>query len=126
MTTLMETVAARQLKTDLPDLNPGDQVKVSLKIIEGSKERIQHFEGVVVRLQGVGVSRRVVVRRVVSQIGVEKSFPIHSPRVTAIQVLRQGKVRRARLYYLRTRFGRKATRIAEKRTQRAQVAEPQA
>ena len=118
MTTLLDEVKAQQLKQDLPAIRTGDQVKVSLKIIEGSKERVQTYEGVVVRLQGTGVSRRVVVRRVVSQIGVEKSFPLHSPRVTAIKVLRSGKVRRARLYYLRERYGRKATRISEKRTQK--------
>lgn len=117
--TLLQEIKDRQLKAELPILRAGDQVKVSLKIVEGAKERIQHYEGVVVRLQGVGVSRRVVVRRVVSQIGVEKSFPIHSPRVTEIKVLRRGKVRRARLFYLRDRIGRKATRINEKKTQRS-------
>ena len=118
MSTLIEQVKAMQIKQDLPAIRTGDSVRVSLKIIEGAKERVQHYEGVVVRLQGVGISRRVIVRRVVSQIGVEKSFPLHSPRVTAIKVLRSGKVRRARLFYLRERHGRKATRIAEKRTQR--------
>ncbi len=121
MLTLLQEINQAQLKKDLPTIRTGDQVKVSLKIIEGAKERIQHYEGVVVRLQGVGVSRRVVVRRVVSQIGVEKSFPLHSPRVTAIKVLRSGKVRRARLFYLRDRVGRKATRISEKRTQKTDV-----
>ena len=118
MTTLLDEIKQSYIKQDVPDIHTGDTVKVSLKIVEGSKERIQHYEGVVVRLQGAGVSRRVVVRRVVSQIGVEKSFPLHSPRVTAIKVLRSGKVRKARLFYLRDRVGRKATRIAEKKTQR--------
>jgi len=113
---IIQELEAKQLKTDLPDINPGDQIRVSLKIVEGSKERIQNYEGVVVRIQGSGITRSVVVRRIVSQIGVEKSFPLHSPRVTEIKIIRRGKVRRSRLYYLRERFGRKATRIAEKRT----------
>jgi large subunit ribosomal protein L19 len=114
----MQTIQKLQeerLKKDLPVIRPGDQVRVSLKIIEGAKERVQNYEGVVVRFNGHGISRSVVVRRVVSQIGVEKSFPLHSPRVTKIKILKQGKVRRAKLYYLRQRVGRKATRIHEKR-----------
>ncbi len=121
---VIEALQAAEIKKDWPEMHPGDQIRVSHKIIEGAKERVQNYEGVVVRFQGKGISRSIVVRRVVSQIGVEKAFPLSSPRVTQIKVIKQGKVRRARLYYLRERVGRKATRIADKKAQMTVAAVP--
>ena len=96
--------------------NVGDTVCVSVRIIEGEKDRLQDFEGVVIAIKGVGVHKSFTVRRISFGEGVERVFPIHSPRVQAIKVIRQGLVRRAKLYYLRDRKGRKATRIKEKIT----------
>lgn len=101
------------LKNNLPELNPGDTVKVSVRIKEGNKERTQNFEGVIIKKRGEGVNKTITVRRVFQGIGVERVFLIHAPRVENIKVLRRGHVRRAKLYYLRERTG-KATRIAEK------------
>jgi large subunit ribosomal protein L19 len=114
---LISGVEQPHLKSSLPDINPGDTVKVFAKIREGGKERIQAYEGTVIKLQGSGISRSVVVRKTFQGVGVERTFPLHSPRVDRIDVLRQGNVRRARLYYLRGLQG-KATRIKEKTTQR--------
>jgi len=105
------------VKSDLPELNPGDTVKVFVRIKEGNKERTQAFEGVIIKKHGSGVNQTVTVRKVFQGIGVERVFPIHSPRIESIKVLRRGLVRRAKLYYLRERTG-KATRIKEKITSR--------
>lgn len=113
MNPILAEVTKDQLKADLPEINPGDTVKVHAKIREGGKERIQAYEGVVIKLQGHGISRSVTVRRIFQGVGVERVFPLHSPRVDRIEVLRRGDVRRARLYYLRALRG-KATRIKEK------------
>lgn len=102
-----------QFKENLPAINPGDTVKVFVKIVEGGKERIQGYEGVVIKRRGSGVNATFTVRRVFQGIGVERTFLLHSPRVDRIEVLRQGVVRRAKLYYLRGLTG-KATRIKEK------------
>lgn len=102
-------------KTDLPKLNPGDTVKVFVKIKEGTKERLQGFEGVIIKKQGAGVKKTITVRRIFQGIGVERVFPIHSPRIDKIQIIKRGSVRRAKLYYLRELTG-KATRIKEKVT----------
>ena len=104
---ILAHVQQSQLKTDLPQVNVGDTVDVHVKIVEGSKERIQVFTGVVIKLQGSGIERMVTVRRIVANEGVERMFPLHSPRVVKIEVVRQGHVRRARLYYLRDRVGKK-------------------
>lgn len=118
MNPILAEVTKDQLKTDLPEINPGDTVKVFAKIREGGKERIQAYEGVVIKLQGHGISRSVTVRRIFQGVGVERVFPLHSPRVDRIEVLRRGDVRRARLYYLRALRG-KATRIKEKSRSKA-------
>ncbi len=103
-----------QMKNDIPDFRPGDTVRVDVKIVEGGKERIQAFEGVVIKRRGGGLSETYTVRRVAYGVAVERCFPVHSPRVDKITVVRQGRVRRAKLYYMRERFG-KAARIKEVR-----------
>jgi large subunit ribosomal protein L19 len=104
-------------KESVPAIAPGDTVKVYAKIVEGGKERIQMFEGTVIKLQGSGLTRSVTVRKIFQNVGVERVFPIHSPRVDRIEVTRKGHVRRARLYYLRGLQG-KAARIKEKGSNR--------
>ncbi len=101
-------------KSETPDFRAGDTVRVSLKIIEGKSERVQDFEGVVIARHGGGMSETFTVRRVSHGVGIERTFPLHSPRVTKIRVVRRGEVRRAKLYYLRKLRGKKA-RITERR-----------
>jgi len=109
MTTKLETFNQAQMKKDLPDIRPGDSVKVHQKIKEGDKERIQIFEGLVLaRKHGKEPGATIVVRKVISGIGVEKTFPINSPLIEKIEIIKRGKVRRAKLYYLRSAKGRKA------------------
>ena len=105
---------ADQLRTDLPEIASGDTVKVSAKVIEGNRERIQVFEGTVMRLRGGGITRSITVRRIASGVGVERTFKIHSPRIEKIEVVRHGVARRAQLYFLRDRVG-KAAKVKEKR-----------
>lgn len=102
---------------ELPDFKPGDNVVVSYRIIDGEKERIQDFRGDVLQISGAGISRTFTVRKISNGVGVERIFPMNSPYIADMQILRRGKVRRARLYYLRERVGKKA-RIKEKRTLR--------
>jgi large subunit ribosomal protein L19 len=112
----MEKITAfvnEQLKTDVPQFGIGDSVKVDIRITEGEKERIQRFEGTVIARHGGGISETFTVRRVSYGVGVEKTFPIHSPNVAKIEVFREAKVRRAKLYYLRSRVG-KAAKVKEK------------
>ncbi|WP_278832066.1 50S ribosomal protein L19 [Mitsuokella multacida] len=111
---IIETLEKEQLRSDIPEFTPGDTVRVHAKIVEGSRERIQMFEGVVIGRQGTGVRETFTVRRISYGIGVERMFPVHSPRIEKIDVLRKGIVRRAKLYYLRNLTG-KAARIKEKR-----------
>ena len=111
---IIETLEKEQLRSDIPDFAPGDTVRVHAKIVEGSRERIQMFEGVVISRQGTGVRETFTVRRISYGIGVERMFPVHSPRIEKIDVLRKGIVRRAKLYSLRNLTG-KAARIKEKR-----------
>lgn len=111
---IIEALEREQLRSDIPDFAPGDTVRVHAKIVEGSRERIQMFEGVVISRQGTGVRETFTVRRISYGIGVERMFPVHSPRIEKIDVLRKGIVRRAKLYYLRNLTG-KAARIKEKR-----------
>jgi len=110
----LEALTAGQLKTGLPNFSPGDTVAVHCKVVEGDKERTQIFEGVVLQRKGNGIGATFTVRKISDGIGVERIFPLHSPNIEKIDHLRQGKVRRARLYYLRDLKG-KAARITEKR-----------
>ena len=112
MQKLLESVVQDQLRTDLPEFKAGDTVKVHVKVVEGSRERIQIFEGVVIRRRGGGISETFTVRKISYGVGVERTSPLHSPRVDKIEVVRRGKVRRAKLYYLRNLRG-KAARIKE-------------
>ena len=111
---IIEFLEREQLRSDIPDFRPGDTVRVHAKIVEGTRERIQMFEGVVIACQGSGVRETFTVRRISYGIGVERMFPVHSPRIEKIDVVRKGIVRRAKLYYLRKLTG-KAARIKEKR-----------
>lgn len=112
MQQLIADITKDQLRTDHPDFRPGDTVKVHVKVVEGTRERIQIFEGVVIKRQNGGISETFTVRKISYGVGVERTFPVHSPRVEKIEVTRRGKVRRAKLYYLRNRRG-KAARIKE-------------
>ncbi|MDX8046917.1 50S ribosomal protein L19 [Gracilibacillus sp. S3-1-1] len=112
MQKLIEEITKDQLKTDLPEFRAGDTVKVHVKVVEGSRERIQVFEGVVIKRQNGGISETFTVRKISYGVGVERTFPVHSPRLDKIEVTRRGKVRRAKLYYLRNLRG-KAARIKE-------------
>jgi len=108
MVTLLEKFNKEQMK-DLPDLRPGDTIKIHQKIKEGGKERIQIFEGIIIgKKHGVGIPATITVRKIADGVGVERIFPMHSPSFSKIEVLRHGKVRRAKLYYLRTAKGKKA------------------
>ncbi len=107
-------IEEEQIKKDIPSFRPGDTVKVHVKIVEGSRERIQIFEGLVIKRKGDGLRESFTVRRVTNGVGVERTFPLHSPRIDRIEVVRRGIVRRAKLYYLRDRYG-KAARIRERR-----------
>ena len=109
---LVEEITASQLRTDLPEFKSGDEVKVSVRIIEGNKQRIQVFQGVVIQRRGGGVNATFTVRKVSSGIGVERTFPVHSPSIAGIEVVRRGKVRRNKITYIRKRSG-KAARIKE-------------
>ena len=111
---IIEILEKEQLRSDIPAFGPGDTVRVHARIVEGTRERIQVFEGVVIRRQGTGVRETFTVRRIASGVGVERLFPVHSPRIAKIEVTRRGIVRRAKLYYLRGLTG-KAARIREKR-----------
>ena len=114
MNPLIQEITKKQLRDDIPDFRAGDNVRVHAKIVEGERERIQLFEGVVIKRRGVGISATYTVRKISNGVGVERTFPLHSPRVEKIEVTRHGQVRRAKLYYLRARRG-KAARIREKR-----------
>ena len=110
---LIEAFTNEQLKAEIPSVNVDDTVRVHNKIKEGSRERIQLFEGTVIAKHGGGISETFTVRRVAYGVGVEKTFPIHSPNVEKVDVIRHGKVRRAKLYYLRDRVG-KASKVKER------------
>lgn len=109
---LIEEITKEQLRTDLPAFRPGDTVRVHVKVVEGTRERIQVFEGVVIRRRGAGISETFTVRKISYGVGVERTFPVHTPRIAKIDLVRRGKVRRAKLYYLRKLRG-KAARIKE-------------
>jgi len=111
---LIRMIEEEQLRTDLPDFSPGDSVRVHVRITEGGRERVQVFAGDVIGRQGGGLKETFTVRRVSYGVGVERTFPLHSPRIESIEVVRRGRVRRAKLYYLRNLRGR-AARIRERR-----------
>ena len=111
---LIEKITASQLRDDIPEFRAGDTVRVHAKIVEGTRERIQIFQGVVIKRHGAGISATYTVRKISKGVGVERTFPVHSPRVAKIEVVRYGRVRRAKLYYLRERTG-KSARIPERR-----------
>jgi large subunit ribosomal protein L19 len=111
---IVQQVSREQLKSNIPDFNPGDTLRVNVRVREGEKERLQAFEGVCIARKGGGVSETFTVRKVSSGIGVERIFPVHSPSLESITVTRRGHVRRAKLYYLRALRG-KAARIREQK-----------
>ena len=111
---MIQELEKEQLRSDVPQFRPGDTLKLSVKVVEGGKERIQNVEGVCIKRQNSGIRETFTVRRVSYGVGVERTFPVHSPRLAQIQVMRRGRVRRAKLYYLRERTG-KAARIKEMR-----------
>ena len=110
----LDSIDAASLRSDVPVFRPGDTVKVHVRVVEGNRERIQVFQGVVIRRQGGGVRETFTVRKVSFGVGVERTFPVHSPILAKIEVVTRGDVRRAKLYYLRDRIG-KAAKIKEKR-----------
>lgn len=114
---LIRTIEQEQLRNDLPVVSVGDYVKVHLKVKEGNRERIQVFEGTVIAKKGGGLRETFTVRRVSYGVGVERILPVHSPKIDRIEILRKGKIRRAKLYYLRDRVG-KAAKVREKLTSR--------
>jgi large subunit ribosomal protein L19 len=116
-----ETIDRDSLRSDIPEFRPGDTVKVHVRVVEGNRERVQVFQGPVIRRQGGGVSETFTVRKVSFGVGVERTFPVHSPTIAKIEVTTLGDVRRAKLYYLRERHGKKA-KIKERRLDRSSVA----
>lgn len=114
MNELVRALGQEQLKKEVPNFGPGDTVRVHVKIVEGKRERIQVFKGVVLKRQGGGIQETFTVRKISFNVGVERTFPVHSPRIEKIEVTRKGKVRRAKLNYLRGRVG-KAAKIKEAR-----------
>ena len=112
--TIIDQIEKEQLRSDIASFNIGDTVRVMVKVKEGDKERIQAYEGVVIAKKGAGIRETFTVRRVSFGIGVERTFPMHSPRIDKVVVIRQGKVRRAKIYYIRNLSG-KAAKVKEKR-----------
>ena len=106
---VLDEIIQDQIRTDLPELSSGDTVKVSARVVEGNRERVQVFEGTVMRLRGGGIVRSITVRRIASGVGVERTFKVNSPRIEKIEVMRHGQARRAQLYFLRKRVGKSAT-----------------
>lgn len=111
---IIKMIEDEQLRDDMPKFNVGDTVQVHYKVVEGSRERVQVYEGTVIKIQGGGARKTFTVRRLSYGVGVERTFPIHSPRIEKLVVTRKGKVRRAKLYYLRDRLG-KSAKVKEKR-----------
>ncbi len=114
---VLDEIVQDQIRSDIPELSPGDTVKVAARVIEGNRERIQVFEGTVMRLRGGGIQRSITVRRIASGVGVERTFKVNSPRIDKIEVVRHGQARRAQLYFLRKRIGKAATLRERRQTQ---------
>jgi len=112
MSNIIAEITKEQLRSDLPTFRPGDTVRLHVKVVEGTRERIQLFEGFVIKRRGGGISETFTVRKISYGVGVERTFPVHTPKITKLEVIRRGKVRRAKLYYLRNLRG-KAARIKE-------------
>ena len=110
----IKLIIASQLRTDIPQFYPGDTISVHVKVIEGDKERIQQFQGIVMGIKGSGLSKTFRVRKISNGVGVERIFPYHSPSINKVERIKDGKVRRAKLYYLRNLTGKSATKIKEK------------
>ena len=108
MSDIIRELEKEQLRSDLPKLEIGDTVRVYVKVVEGNRERLQNFEGIVIKMQGGGIRKTFTVRRISYGVGVERTFPYHSPRIGRIEVVRHGVVRRAKIYYLRERTGKAA------------------
>jgi large subunit ribosomal protein L19 len=121
---LLNIAAETSMKTDVPAFDIGDTVEISVRIVEGEKERVQMFGGIVIRRSGHGIAETFTVRRIVNKQGVERTFPLHSPKVSEVKVLRAGKTRRAKLYFLRDRVG-KATRLKQV-ARKKKTAQPEA
>jgi len=113
MSNMITEIEKSNMKKDAPQFSIGDTVRVFFKIVEGGKERLQAFEGIVIKRQRGGVRESATVRKLVDGVGVERTFPIHSPRVDSVKVIKKGKVRRAKLYYMRERTGGRATKVEE-------------
>jgi large subunit ribosomal protein L19 len=113
MNPIIDELEKPYMEKEVPDVNPGDTVKVFVRIVEGNKERIQAFEGTIIKKHGAGINKTITVRKIFQGVGVERVFLLHSPRIEKINIVRRGDVKRAKLYYLRERSG-KATRIKEK------------
>lgn len=114
MSNIIDAIEKENMRVDLPEINAGDTVKVFVKVVEGTRERLQGFEGYVIAKKGGGVRETITVRRVSFGIGIERTFPIHSPKIASIEKVRRNKVRRSKLYYLRDRVG-KSAKLREKR-----------
>jgi large subunit ribosomal protein L19 len=113
------TIEKSGMKDNIPEFGPGDTLRVKIKVVEGDKERLQAFEGICIGRNGGGLNEMFTLRKIASHgVGVERTLPVHSPRVAEISVIRRGKVRRAKLYYLRDRIGKAATRVKEKRVEK--------
>lgn len=119
--TILKSLAAPHIRTDLPQINPGDTVRAHVKVREAGKERIQVYEGVVLACKNGGIAESILVRKISNGVGVERAFPLHSPNIAKFEVIRRGDVRRAKLYYLRDKVGKEA-RIKEKRDKVAKEA----
>lgn len=112
---LIKTIEQQQLKEDIPKFSPGDTIRVQIRVVEGGKERLQAFEGICISRKGGGLNETFTLRKIASHgVGVERTFPVHSPRLATIKVIRKGDVRRAKLYYLRGKVGKAASRVKEK------------
>jgi large subunit ribosomal protein L19 len=120
---LIRTITNEQMKRDLPPIKTGDTVKVSAKVVEGNRERIQVFEGTVMRLRGGGLGLTITVRRIASGVGVERTFKVHSPRIERIEIIRHGVSHRAQLYFLRDRVGKQSS-LREKRAEAGEILNP--
>lgn len=115
MEKILNLVTAAQLRTDIPEFHVGDTISVSVKVIEGDKERLQQFKGIVMGIKGGGINKTFRVRKISNGVGVERIFPINSPRIAKVEVVKEGSIRRAKLYYLRGLTGKAATKIKDKK-----------